>query len=64
MEHYKKNLVLVIGKYDSMMNINTTSNALLETCRVLYTNTLHGFVIFTNFFKKIKQYICSTQYIE
>jgi hypothetical protein len=54
MEYYKENLVLVIGKYDSMMNINTRSNALLETCRILYTNTLHGFVIFTNFFKKIK----------
>lgn len=55
MNYYKNNLVLVIGKKDDMMqNINTQSIAMTTTCRILYTNTEHGLLVFTRFLDQIE----------
>ena len=49
MNYYKENLIIVIGKYDNLISVNETSCAMTKICRVIYTNTLHGFVLFSNF---------------
>lgn len=54
MEHYKHNLILVIGNYDALLTVNSHSKALTEICRVIYTNTSHGLVLFTDFLKYIE----------
>jgi hypothetical protein len=54
MEKHKHNLVLVIGTKDSLMNIDKTCYALNHICRVIYTNTSHGMVLFSSFLNEIK----------
>ena len=56
MQKYKNNLILVIGKKDVLLSVNTTSYAMTQICRVIYTNTQHGFVLFTNFMKQIQPF--------
>ena len=48
---FAKQLVLVIGKYDSMMYVK--HSPILDECRVIYTETIHGMVIFEDFMKYI-----------
>ena len=45
----KNKLIIVIGKYDNLISVNETSYAMTKICRVIYTNTLHGFVLFSDF---------------
>lgn len=62
MNHYKHNLIIVIGRRDSLISINESSYAMTKLCRVIYTNTLHGFVLFSDFLDDIptlKSGICS-----
>ncbi len=54
MNYYKDILTLVIGKYDDLLSVNETSYAMTKICRVIYTNTLHGFVLFTDFLDDIQ----------
>jgi hypothetical protein len=54
MEHYKEKLTLVVGKYDNLLSLNQSSYAMTKICRVIYTNTLHGFVLFNNFLDDIE----------
>ncbi len=54
MKYYKHNLILVIGKYDALLTVNSYSKSMTELCRVIYTNTLHGLVLFTDFLKYIE----------
>lgn len=49
MNYYKTKLIIVIGKYDNLISLNETSYAMTKICRVIYTNTLHGFVLFSDF---------------
>lgn len=49
MNYYKEKLIIVIGRYDNLISLNETSYAMTKICRVIYTNTLHGFVLFSNF---------------
>ena len=53
MEYYKHNLVLVIGNYDSMIQVNKTCRAMTEIVPVIYTDTVHGFVLFADFYINI-----------
>ncbi len=48
---FAKQLVLVIGKQDNMINVK--HSPILDECRVIYTDTVHGFVIFENFMDKL-----------
>lgn len=50
MKQFSKNLILIIGKYDIHIETNPNVEA-MQLCRVIYTNTLHGMVIFSNFYK-------------
>jgi hypothetical protein len=62
MNYYKDILTLVIGKYDDLLSVDESSYAMTKICRVIYTNTLHGFVLFTDFLDDIpafKSGICS-----
>jgi hypothetical protein len=52
MLRYSKNMVLVIGNYDSFIDVDRESPA-MKLCRVIYTNTQHGLVIFTDFMEQI-----------
>lgn len=54
MKYYKDILTIVIGKYDNLLSVNETSYAMTKICRVIYTNTLHGFVLFTDFLDEIQ----------
>lgn len=49
LEKYKHNLVLVIGEKDNLISVDKTSFALTSICKVIFTNTYHGFVIITPF---------------
>ncbi len=49
---YAKQLVLVVGTNDNMIDINMKSPILSE-CQVIYTDTSHGMVIFNNFMSQI-----------
>jgi hypothetical protein len=48
---YSDQLVLVIGKYDRMINV--TQSPIFEHCRVIFTETRHGMVIFDNFLQSV-----------
>ena len=52
MQKYKKNLILVIGTNDELITVNATSYAMTQICKVIYTNTMHGFVLFSSIFSK------------
>ena len=56
MQKYKNNLILVIGTNDELMSLNATSVAMTQICRVIYTNTKHGFVLFTKFMNQIQPF--------
>lgn len=53
MNKYKHNLVLVIGLKDNMISVDRESPAMTQLCRVIYTNTHHGMVLFTRFLDQI-----------
>ena len=53
MKRFSKSLTLVIGIHDKSISVNTTSYAMTELCRVIYTNTRHGMVLFTNVLDQI-----------
>lgn len=53
MEKYKHNLILVIGLRDNLISVNKDCIALTQLCRVIYTDTRHGMVLFTRFLEKI-----------
>lgn len=48
MDYYRNNLVLIIGDYDKFVRVNKTSYAMTQLCRVIYTPTRHGMVLFSN----------------
>lgn len=52
LKRFTHNMVLVIGEQDSLIDINRDSPA-MKICRVIYTNTQHGFVIFTDFMDQV-----------
>lgn len=52
LKRFAHNMVLVIGEQDNLIDINRNSLA-MEICRVIYTNTQHGFVIFTDFMDQV-----------
>jgi hypothetical protein len=54
---FTKQLVLVIGKYDSMIDVK--HSPILEECRVIYTETVHGMVIFENFMESLATPTCA-----
>ena len=53
MNRFSKSLTLVIGTQDGSIQVNQTSYAMTELCRVIYTNTRHGMVLFTNVLDQI-----------
>jgi hypothetical protein len=53
MQKYKKNLILVISTNDELITVNATSYAMTQICEVIYTNTMHGFVLFSSIFSKV-----------
>lgn len=53
MNYYKENLIIVIGRRDTLMSVNESSYAMTKLCRIIYTNTIHGFVLFSNFMDTI-----------
>jgi hypothetical protein len=48
MNMYRNNLVLIMGDYDKFVRVNKTSYAMTQLCRVIYTPTRHGMVLFTD----------------
>jgi hypothetical protein len=50
---YSEQLVLVIGKNDSMLNV-TASSPIFSECQVIFTDTQHGMVIFDNFMSQVE----------
>ena len=48
MDYYRNNLVLIMGDYDKFVRVNKTSYAMTNLCRVIYTPTRHGMVLFSN----------------
>lgn len=54
LKKYKDTLVLVIGENDSLLSVDKTSYALTKLCRVIYINTRHGMVLFTNVLNQIE----------
>lgn len=48
MNYYRNNLVLTIGEHDKFLKVNKTSYAMTQLCRVIYTPTRHGMVLFSN----------------
>jgi hypothetical protein len=53
MERYRDILTLVISDNDNLITVDKTSYALTNICKVVYTNTSHGLVIFTQINKII-----------
>jgi hypothetical protein len=53
---FTKQLVLVIGKYDSL--IDGKHSPILDECRVIYTETVHGMVLFDNFMESLTTRRC------
>jgi hypothetical protein len=54
MEKYKHNLILVIGLKDNLISVDKDSYAMTQLCKVIYTNTIHGMVLFSRFLDRIK----------
>ena len=54
MQRFSKSLTLVIGNYDKIINVNKTSYAMTKLCNVIYINTPHGLVLFTNVIDRIE----------
>jgi hypothetical protein len=54
LRRFSKNMVLVIGDQDNLIEINRDSDA-LKLCRVIYTDTRHGMVVFTDFMNRVRQ---------
>jgi hypothetical protein len=52
MKHFSEKIILVIGKYDNYINFDKNSKA-MQLCRVIYTDTIHGMVIFSNFYRDL-----------
>ena len=52
LKRFAHNMVLVIGEQDGLIDINRDSPA-MNLCRVIYTDTQHGFVIFTDFMDQV-----------
>jgi pimeloyl-ACP methyl ester carboxylesterase len=52
MKRFSHNMVLVIGNYDKFIVIDRESPA-MKLCRVIYTDTQHGMVIFSDFMEQI-----------
>jgi hypothetical protein len=50
---YSEQLVLVIGKNDSMINV-TANSPIFNECQVIFTDTKHGMVIFDDFMTQIE----------
>lgn len=48
MNLYRNNLVIIMGDYDKFVRVNKTSYAMTQLCRVIYTPTRHGMVLFSN----------------
>jgi len=48
MDYYRNNLVLIMGDFDKFVRINKNSYAMTQLCRVIYTPTRHGMVLFSN----------------
>jgi hypothetical protein len=53
MNQYKHNLILVIGEKDNLISVDKECHALTRLCKVIYTNTRHGMVLFSRFLDKI-----------
>ena len=53
MEKYKHNLILVIGEKDNLISVDKTCYALTKLCKVIYTNTQHGWILFSRFLDNI-----------
>lgn len=56
MDYYHNNLVLIIGEYDKLIRVNKTSYAMTQLCDVIYTQTRHGMVLFSNVLDGIKMF--------
>lgn len=54
LRRFSKNMVLVIGDHDELIEINRDSDA-LKLCRVIYTDLQHGMVIFIDLMSRVRQ---------
>ena len=52
MKQFSNNLILVIGKRDEYIDVDPNSEA-MQLCRVIYTDTVHGWVVFSNFYNDL-----------
>ena len=52
LHEFADTMVLVIGDHDKLISVERNSPA-MQLCRVIYTNTRHGMVIFTDFMEQI-----------
>ena len=56
LRRFSKNMVLVIGDHDELIEINRDSDA-LKLCRVIYTDLQHGMVIFIDLMSRVREHV-------